>query len=697
MLSIEEWNTVLKSSEFTGIDFTVNDLDDTNHRSSLILSSPRRSTPQSEALALSSVSILNSNASISPFPRALARGFEQRGFNAKFESWSTEYGAKDMIYVVLDIGEIPLLLENQRFEQVKRLLTRSSKILWIGASESVSPSITSEQGLINGVARVARSENEGLKLVTLRIEASITEFLPILVAKSAQILYRSFGQSEAKGSPCELEYIFRGGQLLIPRLIPDNLLNGLMTASTGKLQTGLAPFHQASRPLRLKVEKPGLLDSLVFDDDENLMVPLKSDQVELHVQACALNFKDVMIALGQMKAHVQMAGESAGVITAVGSDFRSTFRVGDRVCGFNGTPYASHARYHGTSVCHLPPSMSFNTGASILGVFATAYYGLHDIAKVTAGQTVLIHAAAGGVGQAAIMIAKSVGAEVFATVGSSLKRELLMSLYDIPETHIFSSRLRTFKPGIMRLTKGKGVDIILNSLSGEALHDSFDCIANFGTFLEIGKSDIYRKSQLSMEAFDKSVTFASIDLSLLANLKRAETRQLLSNVMSLLESGAVKPVSPIKVMPMSEIEHAFRLVQGRKHTGKIVLEVDEETLVKVISAKPTSLQLCENATYVIAGGLGDIGRKITQFMVAHGAKNIVLLSRRNLPLHERIMIADELSQEGTTIYILTCDIANRGMVEDVIQHCKTSLPPIKGLVQAAMVLDVSSFHPRIYT
>jgi len=216
---------------------------------------------------------------------------------------------------------------------------------------------------------------------------------------------------------------------------------------------------------------------IIFQDDKSKETPLEDDKVEIEVKACGVNFKDVFIALGQMRSTDQMVGECSGIISSVGANLNHRFRVGDRVWSLVATPYANFARSLGCTVYKIPDSMSFLTAASIPVVFTTAYYSLVNVAKLKKGQTVLIHAASGGVGQAALMIAKSIGAEIIATVGSLSKAEMLMERYNIAKSHIFSSRSLNFSSGIRRLTNGGGVDVVLNSLAGEAMQESWHCVA----------------------------------------------------------------------------------------------------------------------------------------------------------------------------------------------------------------------------
>lgn len=357
----------------------------------------------------------------------------------------------------------------------------------------------------------------------------------------------------------ELEYVYRLGKLHVPRLISHAKINHLIHPGSNSPPLETQPLRQQNRSLKLKVEKPGFLDSLRFVDDLPIVGELSCTDIEVEEEACEINFKDVLIALGQTNELV-MAGEFAGRILRVGRQFESQFEIGDRVCGFGGTPYASCICVNGHTACRLPDTMSFTTAASILVVFSTAYYALVEVARVERGQTVLIHSAAGGIGHAALRVAEHIGAEIFVTVGNSAKQDFLVAEFGLSRDHIFSSQMTTFKQGVRRLTNGKGVDVVLNSLSGEALQESWDCIAPFGVFVELGKVAAVSKGGLNMEPFDRNATFAAIALQMMCQYRPQKVGQLLTKVLSMLEAGHYQPVQPITPMPIGEIQEAFRLL-----------------------------------------------------------------------------------------------------------------------------------------
>ena len=574
------------------------------------------------------------------------------------------------------------------------LLTKARRILWVVIGDADEKYVHPEFGLITGLARVARSENEDLTMVVLNAVDDVALKSQRLVQAISHICCQSFISSGHEETRTELEYTLRNSELLVPRLIADQSLAQAVDASSRKSQAGLQNFHQSSRPLKLHVASPGLLDSLKFVDDEAAREPLGSDQLEIKVKAFGVNFKDVFVALGQMKASTIMAGECAGLVVSVGQDLQSRFQVGDRVFAFNATPYASRARVSGTSACKMPSSMTFEVGASIPVVYGTAYHSLVDVGQLREGDKILIHAASGGVGQAAIMIAKNIGAEIFATAGSREKQEFIMEKFGIARDHIFSSKSLGFKDRILRLTNGRGVDVVLNSTSGEALRRSWECIASFGRFIELGKFDMHKGNSISMEPFDKHVTFSSIDLTRLANERPNTTRRVLETVLSHLEAGLLTTLEPITTMPVTEIERAFRNIQSRRHIGKIVLKADEESIVKAVPPAAAPLELSADGTYVIAGGLGSLGQNVCRMMAKRGAKHIVVRSRRDMSDDERVAVEEKIDICGANLHVFTCDITDWSNVQRVTAYCRQTLPPVKGIVHSAGTLQVSFRNRR---
>lgn len=329
-------------------------------------------------------------------------------------------------------------------------------------------------------------------------------------------------------------------------------------------------------------------------------------------------------------------------------------------------------------------------------VHSTAYHALVNVAKLRPGQSVLIHAAAGGVGQAALQLAKHMGVVAYATVGSEDKRALVMEKYGVPAAHIFNSRDASFVKAIKRVTNGRGVDCVLNSLSGELLRASWECVAMFGTFVEIGLRDITNNMRLDMRPFIKCTTFVFINLTNFFEDHKDIASQILQDTFDLVHKGVLYAPSPLTVYPASEIETAFRTMQRGQHRGKLAISYPEDVQAKVYRRAKDIFKLDPNATYLIVGGLGGLGRSLAYEFVACGAQNIAFLSRSGAANTEARHVVEKLSADGAQIKVYCADVADETSFLAAMEQCSLELPPIQGVVQMAMVLRDSVLETMSY-
>jgi acyl transferase domain-containing protein/aryl carrier-like protein len=328
------------------------------------------------------------------------------------------------------------------------------------------------------------------------------------------------------------------------------------------LESNAKPTKSTS--IGIAVREPGSLDglSLVATDRR----PPASHEVEIEVHAAGLNFRDVLTALGVYPDGLSLGSECVGTVTAVGSDVKG-LQPGDPVLAIAQDSFRMHVTVDANFVVRKPKRLSLEEAATIPVVFMTAAYALHHVARLAKGERVLIHAAAGGVGFAAVQLALAAGAEVFATAGSHEKREFLRSR---GVEHVFDSRSLGFADEIMTATAGTGVDVVLNSLAGEFIPKSLSVLRPFGRFLEIGKADIYQGSQLGLEPFKKMLSFHAIDLELVARDKPAVYRQLFEDLVRRFDEGTLTPL-PYRLFPHTRARDAFDFMAGAKHIGKVVL------------------------------------------------------------------------------------------------------------------------------
>ncbi|KKO96951.1 lovastatin nonaketide synthase [Trichoderma harzianum] len=335
----------------------------------------------------------------------------------------------------------------------------------------------------------------------------------------------------------------------------------------------------------------------------------------------------------------------------------------------------------------IPDHISFVEAAALQLVYWTAYYSLFELARLKKGESVLIHAAAGGVGQAAIVLSQLIGAEIFVTVGTAEKKHFLMETYDIREDRIFSSRDLSFAKGVMRLTNQRGVDVVLNSLSGEALRQSWELMAPSGRFIEIGRRDIDLNRRLEMSVFTRGATFSSVAVVLKDN--RDMVGRILREIMDLAREKKISPAKPLNLFPYSKMEVA-------KHIGKIILEPHDDDVVPALPPMKMPQYFDENASYLISGGLGGLARSMVRWMVDKNLKNVILCSRSGSNSDKGKAMAKELRHRGVNAAIYACDVSNASELAAVLEDCAQKMPPIKGCIQAAMVLRDSTFENMSY-
>ncbi|KAJ5357821.1 hypothetical protein N7541_004979 [Penicillium brevicompactum] len=655
ILSAAEWDTVLGETGFSGRDLDVHDCESEElYTMSVIMTTALQAKPE---ISKSPPIVLIHDPNFACLDDRM--GFLQHSiaaFTAPDLVSVTSLGLVDgtgKICVFLgDHGDFSLsTLKENDFKAIVRLLTCCKALLWVttgGVIECERP----ESALSLGLLRTLRRENLTKTYLTLDTE---TRDIPRWASAITKVLASIINSPNVPSR--DFEFAERDGSILVPRLVKDFDRNRFIAKGVEGL-VKYSPFLRTDPHLALKLEVdfPGLLETLTFKEIAPLEAAITPELIEIEPMAFGLNFRDVMAAMGQLNETV-MGLECSGIVTRVGTAAASHgFAIGCRVIALVDGKYQNRIRIHWTAACVMP-HFDFCTAASIPMAFATAYISLYDTAKICKHQSVLIHAGTGGVGQAAIILAQHLGAEVYATAGSVEKRQFITSEYGIPQSHVFSSRDPSFATELMSVTGGKGVDVVLNCLSGQLLQESFNCLAAFGHFVEIGKFDLERNNYLEMAPFTSVASFSSIDILALVRLGSPVIHRALTGVVHLLQQGLIHPVKPVKVYTIADIEKAYRQMQAGKHLGKIVLSA-EDCSIEYCPIKPTA-RLRPDATYLITGGVGGIGRSVATWLLAHGARSLILMSRS--------------ATSGATTKSFARDLEDAS-------------PPIRGVIQAAMVL-----------
>lgn len=532
------------------------------------------------------------------------------------------------------------------FTSILNLVQTNRKMtLWLVTQRAVSAEREAVLGIAQapvwGLGKVIALEHPELRCRRIDLDAASSP------ETQAQLLIAELRQPSA-----EDEIAFRQHHVstrYVPRLSRDQTLS------------------QAYQPFQLSSTARGTLDSLTLEPQSRRLP--NPDEVEIQVRAAGLNFIDVLDALGLLPFERQGFGvECAGEIVAVGAAVQN-FQVGEAVVALAADSFRQFVTINAAMVVHRPPHLSFESAASIPANFLTADYALNQIAKLKAGERVLIHAAAGGTGMAAVQLAQQVGAEVYATA-SPTKWEALRA---VGLRHLFSSRQLDFAEQIRQVTDGEGVDVVLNSLSGEFIPASLSILNANGRFLEIGKRDIWTAEQVQKQY--PHVTYRQIDLMQLAEQRPHQVQTLLRTLFQNFEAGLLQPL-PQTVFPIQQASAAFRRMQQAKHIGKIVVGFPP-------LSKTEPLQIHADATYLITGGLGGLGLQVADWLRAQGATQVVLASRR--PAQAQQM--ELLKQNGLQVMATQVDVSDWHQISELLAKIERDLPPLRGVFHAAGVLD----------
>jgi acyl transferase domain-containing protein/acyl carrier protein len=489
-----------------------------------------------------------------------------------------------------------------------------------------------------GLGGVIASEYPALRVVRVDHDSSrpAVEDLDLLVA--------SLGTNDR-----EDRVAFRGGARYVARLVP-----GMLAPATSE------------PPRRLEITARGVLENLALVPFER--VAPGPGEIEIRVVATGLNFRDVLNALGMYPGDPGPLGnECAGVVTAVGEG-GTAFVVGDEVLTMVDRSFATYVIARAMLTVRKPPSLTFVEAATIPVAFLTAEYALVHLGRLKRGERVLIHAATGGVGMAAVQIARRVGAEIFGTAGNPAKRDLARRL---GVNHVSDSRSLSFAADVRRDSSDEGVDVVLNSLAGEFIPETLRLLRSGGRFIEIGKTGIWDATTVA-ESFP-GLEYYALYLGEITAAEPSLIHDMLQRIVDDMVSGVLTPL-PTTVYPFERSEAAFRFMGQGRHVGKIVI------------TQRVSPEIRDDATYLVTGGLGGLGLEFARYLADQGARSLVLAGRRPPSGDARTLIAD-IERRGVTVTTASVDVTDGDAVATLLDGIGRTLPPLRGILHAAGVID----------
>ena len=522
------------------------------------------------------------------------------------------------------------------------------------------------QGGMLGFTRVLANEMRGLTPLFVDLHGS-HEDIPVLVPQLVRELLHPTGEPEV---------VLSGKFRYSPRLVP-------ITPKENK------PVNETeASAVKLGFDTPGRLQNLRWEFTRN-PVP-SADQVVVAVKCAGLNFRDVMWSMGMLLDEALENGfsgpglgiECSGVVTAVGKGVQNV-KAGDPVLCFASEGFSSHIVTTESAVLKLPTNVSFSEAATIPVAFMTAWYSMKHLARLQPGERILIHGGAGGVGLAAIQLARHLKLEVFVTAGSPEKQNFLRQL---GVNNIYSSRTLDFAEEIMRSTNYEGVDAVLNSLAGEAIPAGLSVLRPFGRFLELGKRDFFADTPMRLRPFSNNISYFGIDVDQLLIHQPSLARELFSELLALFENKKLAPL-PHTVYSAARVVDAFQSMQQASHIGKLVISLDGAAkLARPVPSSLRKLQLSPDGTYIVAGGTNGFGLATAERLVYRGARNLVLVSRSGLRGDRNLATVEKMRKAGATIIIAKADVSCKVSLESVFADTLRHLPPVRGVVHSAAVL-----------
>ena len=547
---------------------------------------------------------------------------------------------------------------------------RNSPRLWIvtrGAQQlDAGDGVTLAQTTLRGIARVLTFEHPELKTTIVDVDADGSGSATALI-------------DELLADPDHDEVALRDGQRYLNRLVRvPTSVDGVLAVEPRRTVVDLG----GAGAVRLQIDQPGRLDALTVHAVKR--IPPQDDQVEVRVVAAGLNFADVLKAMGvypTLDGNAPVIGiECVGYVTARGSNVDS-LEIGQRVIALGPGSFGSHLTTLADLAVPVPDAFSDGEVATVGVAYLTAWHALCEVGRLAPGERVLIHSATGGVGLAAVAIAKMIGARIYTTAGSAAKRELLSGF---GVEYVGDSRSVEFAEEILDATDGHGVDVILNSLSGEAIRRGVQILAPGGRFVELGKKDVYADAQLGLASLAKSASFAVVDLDLNLRLQPRRYGRLLQDILGRLLDGELQML-PVTEFSLDHAIDAFRLMASGSHIGKIVISIPADGSIQAVAPPPPQPLVRRDGGYIVVGGMGGLGFVVARWLAQQGA-GMVVLNGRSTPSAEVAAAIADMNAAGRRVEVITGDIAEPGTAVRLVAAVEDAGLRPAGVLHSATVL-----------
>ncbi|KAB8235179.1 type I polyketide synthase [Aspergillus alliaceus] len=688
-MDLPAWDLRLRKAGFSGTELFLDDYPHPHNTTSVIVSTLVSPSPNSTV-----VHLLHGDQGVPPLLSRLSQEYALRGIS------TTIYPLDKALEVVSPNSRVVAFLEgknllldaNEGRLQLFQHLAQSTKCMTWLTSCGIVKGRDPDGAFVTGLLRAIGTENPASRFLSVDIDAQNFDIQDEDLVRNIVDHEDALQRPTADGESEDREFVWQDGCMWVSRAVPDTGLEPYANTLETPTNRGASLLPLDSQgPVRAAFETPGILSSLYFRPYTELWQPLPPNYIEVKVSAVGLNWKDLGLTSGRFDANGNnLSSEYAGIVTKTGTDVVG-FSVGDRVYGMGRGHFGTHTRVPAAFAQKLLDSDSLIEAATIPVVFMTAVYAFDHVARLRKGQKVLIQSASGGLGLAAIQLAQSKGADVFATAGTEEKIQFLTDSMGIPSSHVFSSRDPSALSRAASVTGKGGFDVILSTVvGGELLYESLKFLAPMGHLIDVGRLDVLDSKTIGLELFQKNASFSSFDLNLILDHDPELGGLLMKTVNNLYLAGQISPIRPFSVADVSKLDQVLLAFSKGAHIGKMVVTFENPSSVVKIMHGPPATKFDPEARYIITGGLGGLGRSIIRWMVEHGARDFVILSRRGISTPQAQMMVDKLTTDGIRIAAIACDISQRDQVFSAIQHAASNRP-VRGLIHAALSLSDLSF------
>ncbi|XP_014551027.1 hypothetical protein COCVIDRAFT_113947 [Bipolaris victoriae FI3] len=660
----EQWNVILRKAGFGNMTAIMDQKSPYQLDNIIVASADDDVATPSKALNL----LVRDSNQPSAIANAFMSEFRQAGYDVTLCSLREQPISPVDTVSLLDIdgpGAFFEDLDEKGLRGIIRFITnnRGQQILWLTGLAQVSTE-NPHHAMVLGLARTLRLEL-GSHFATMELDIGADPSPFGTVVKVFDHIQR---QSKLDVADCEFALV--NGMVQVPRFLT-------------RTADQVVPIPESQVFRKLHMGKPGILASLQWQEglrDSNL----GEGEVEINIRSSAVTHQDVLFASGAVHGKQGLGFECAGVVSRTSSS-GTDLQVGDRVLCWSSGSLATHALVNAKCCIKLPDSLSFNDAVTMPTAYASMIRGLLDNSSLAPGDTVLIHSASSPMGLAGIQVARMQGAEIFVTARTEAEKEFLITEQGIPTSHVFSSSDGSFVAEIMQATKARGVDVVVNLLSGDLLHESWKCVAEGGNMIELSGRDITGHGKLDMTMFGGNRGFHGIDIPALIAQKPSLAARFLKVIMDLYTGGSIKPISPIKVHTPNNIKQAFhQLHTDNDQIGSVALEFSNDPQSMIVAESCSDeIQFRKDRSYVLIGGLGGLGRSAAIWLAERGAGCIIFMSRSASAGAETRSLVQELKLLGCETQIATGSVTDATAVEKLVANAAM---PIAGVLHLALVL-----------